>query len=329
MKSLAPSLRRRALLAAAGALPLLPVVSRAQTTFPNGPLTFIVPWPAGSTSDGLMRVLARSAGQYLGQTIVVHNKPGAGSLVGAQTLSAARPDGYTVGQVTQSIVRFQQLGQTDLDPRKDLTPIARVAGFTFGIVVRADSPYRTMRELIDYAKANPGKLSYGSSGVAGQMHIGMELISREAGISLLHVPYKGGNEAVQSLMAGEVDMVADSSGWLPLVEEGRLRLINVWGAERLARFPEVPTLRDLGYNLQMSSPFGIAGPAGIPEGPRAKLAAAFEHATLSAEFKAALDRLLMPTMYLGPAEYTAFIAQSYDEETRLIDTLKLRELLKK
>jgi tripartite-type tricarboxylate transporter receptor subunit TctC len=324
----APKPGRRALLIGAGSAALLSTVARAQNMFPERPVTIIVPWPAGSTSDGLMRALTRAAAPHLNQTIVVENRPGAASLLGTQAIAAARPDGYTIGQVTSSAARFQQLGLTSPDPRKDLTLIVRLAGFTFGTVVRADSPHRTMRDVIGFAKANPGKLTYATAGVGSQVHIGMEMILRAAGVTMLHVPYKGGNEAMQALLSGDVDMMADSSGWLPMVESGRLRLTSVWGEQRLARFPDVPTLRDLGYDLAFTSPFGVAGPAGIPEKARTRLAQVFEQAAKSAEFKEALDRLLMPTMYQGPAEYADYMVKSYDEETKVVETLKLRELLK-
>lgn len=323
----APNAGRRAMLIAAGSAVLLPTISLAQSTFPDRPITFIVPWPAGSTSDGLMRILTRAAGQHLDQTIIVENRPGAASLLGNQAIAASRADGYTIGQVTYSVARFQQLGRSSLDPRTDLTLIARIAGFTFGTVVREDSPHRTMREIIAYAKENPGKLTYATAGVGTQLHIGMEMILRAAGVTMLHVPYKGGNEAMQGLLSGEVDMMADSSGWLPMVDSGRLRLVGVWGEERLEQFPDVPTLRDLGYDMAFTSPFGVAAPAGIPDHVRTQLEQAFEKATKSTEFKEALDRLLMPTMYQGPAEYTAYMAKTYDEETEIVEALNLKELL--
>ena len=307
---------------------LLPRSARAQAGYPERPITFVVPWPAGSTSDGLMRTLTRVAAQELGQSFVVENRPGAASMLGAQVIGAARPDGYTIGQLSQSSTRFAQLGRLPFDPRKDYTPIARVAGFTFGIVVNSDSPYQSLPELIERARAEPGKVSYASPGVGTQLHIGMEMLSRAAKVTFNHVPFKGGNEATQALLGRHVDMVADSSGWTPLVQDGRLRLLNTWGEQRLAQFPDVPTLRDLGYDLVFASPFGIAGPAGIPEPARSRLVKAFAVATRSDDFKAGLDRLIMPVMYQDPTAYAADLARAYDKETRLIAELNLRDVLK-
>lgn len=318
--------RRRGLLAASMAAAFAP--RALAQSWPARPIVFIVPWPAGSTSDNVMRVLVKVAAEQLGQSIVVENKAGVSGMLGVQAMASAKPDGYTIGQVPLSVTRFSQVGVLKADPRKDLTPIARVAGLTFGIVVRPESPFKTMRELLAFAKANSGKLTYGSAGVGNQTHIGMEIIQHAAAVEFTHVPFKGGNEATQALMGGHIDMVADSSGWAPLVQQGRLRLLCVWGEQRLKRFPDVPTMRELGYDVNISAPGGIAAPVGIPVEVEARLVAAFRVATLSPEFQAAVDRFDMPVMYQGPADYRRTLEQSWAEETRLIDTLKLREVLK-
>ena len=327
MASLSTLSRRGVLRVAAVAATLAAPWARAQA-YPSRPITFIVPWPAGSTSDNVMRVLVQVASRPLGQSIVVENRPGASGMLGVGALGNARPDGYTIGQIPLSATRFAQLGTLKLDPRKDLTPIARVAGLTFGIVVRPDGPFKTMQELLAHAKAHPGKLTYGSPGIGNQTHIGMEIVEAATGVKFTHVPYKGGNEATQGLLGGQVDMVADSSGWAPLVQQGRLRLLTVWGEQRLKRFPDVPTMKELGYDVQIAAPGGVAAPAGVSADVSARLAEAFQVATLSPEFQAALDKFDMPVMYQGPADYRKFLEQSYAEETRLIDKLNLRELLK-
>lgn len=322
-----PGARRRALLLAAACAACAPSFAHADA-YPARPITFIVPWPAGSTSDGLMRVLAQAASRQLGQSIVVDNKPGASGMLGVNAIAGARPDGYTIGQIPLSVTRFAQLGTLKIDPRKDLTPIARVAGLTFGIVVRPDSPFKTMQELLAYAKAHPSKLTYGSAGMGNQTHIGMEIIEQATSVKFTHVPYKGGNEATMGLLGGQVDMVADSSGWAPMVLQGKLRLLTVWGEQRLKRFPDVPTMQELGYSVRIAAPGGVAGPAGIPAEVSAKLADAFKAATLSPEFQAAVDKFDMPVMYQGPADYRKYLEQSYAEETLLIQRLNLREILK-
>jgi len=331
-----PSATRRRLLLGTGALALASVLdirktALAQTAsdaYPVRPITFIVPWPAGSVSDNTMRVLAKAAGDALGQPLVVENRPGASGMLGLKQMISAPPDGYTIGQVPLSVTRFSQLGTIKIDALKDIDYIARAAGLAFGIVVRSDSPYRDLKSLMEYARANPGKLTYGSPGVGNQTHIGMEVLLQDEKIDMVHVPYKGGNEAVQALMGGHVDLVADSSTWAPLVLDGRLRLLSTWGETRLKRFPDTPTLQELGYKLVMSAPGGVGAPAGLPSVIQERLRAAFRTATLSPQFQAALDQYDMTVMYQDAPEYRAYIEDSYRNETNVIAQLNLRKILK-
>lgn len=311
------------------ALTGLPGVSLAQdAAYPSRPITFIVPWPAGSVSDTTMRALCQAASQDLGQPIVVENRPGMSGMLGVKALTNAKPDGYTIGQVPLSLTRFAQLGMVDIDPQKDLDYIARAAGLAFGIAVRADAPWKTLDEFIAAAKANPGKLTYASPGVGNQTHIAMELLSRKAGFELLHIPFKGGSEATQALLGGHVDAVADSSTWASFVLSGRLRLLATWGDQRLARFPDVPTLKELGYDVVMTAPGGVAAPSGLPPAVHERLRKAFRVAVQSHIHKEATDKYDMRVMYQDADDYRAFIAQTSQEEAQIIETLNLRELLK-
>lgn len=332
MKGLEKPARRTVLKGLAGALvaPALPLsgLARAEAAYPNRPINFICPWPAGSISDTTMRVLAKLASDELGQPIVVENRAGASGMLGVKSMTNAKPDGYTIGQIPLSVTRFSQLGTVKIDALKDITYIARVAGLAFGIVVRADSPFKDMKSLMAYAKANPGKLTYGSPGVGNQTHIGMESLLKSSGVSMTHVPFKGGNEATQALLGGHVDLVADSSTWAPFVESGQLRLLSTWGEQRLKRFPNVPTLKEQGFNLVMNAPGGIGAPAGLPVAVETRLREAFRKAALNPAFQAALDKYDMIVMYQDAKDYRAFIEQSYREETALIARLNLRELLK-
>lgn len=332
MTSRTPDATRRALLQAAACAPLfglaaLPV--RAAQPYPNRPITFIVPWPAGSVSDVTMRALCQAASQAMnGATIIVENRAGVSGMLGLNTMASAAPDGYTIGQVPLSAARFAQLGTLQIDPRKDLDFIARAAGLAFGIAVQAESPWKTLDDLVQAAKAEPERLSYASPGVGNQTHIGMEVLSRKAGIRMMHVPYKGGSEATQALLGGHVDAVADSATWAPFVQSGRLRLLATWGEQRLARFPDVPTLQELGYDLVMSAPGGVAGPAGMPPEVLATLRQAFRTAVLSSTHKEATDKYDMTVMYQDAEAYQAFMRETYDQETQIIADLDLRNLLK-
>lgn len=324
--------RRRKLLlgAAAGslsaALPAANAFAQANS-FPTRPITFICPWPAGGTSDATMRVLAQVVSKELGQTVVVENRAGAAGMIGAKAVAAAKPDGYTIGQLPLSVTRFAQLGTVQIDPLKDYTFLGLASAQTFGIVVRADSPFKDLKELVAYAKQNPDKLTYSTSGVAGQTHIGTEEFALAAGIKLRHVPYKGGSPALQGLLGGQVDMMADSSSWAQLVEAGKLRLLVTWGEERLPRFKDVPTLKELGYGVVNNAPNGVVGPAGLPADIAKKLTDAVAVAIKSAAFKDICDKIDAPVIYLNPTQYRDFVADAYKKETVLIDKLQIKQML--
>ncbi|GAD21525.1 tripartite tricarboxylate transporter substrate binding protein [Acidovorax sp. MR-S7] len=323
------SVQRRHVLGALGATTLAAASGRlfAQSG-PERPITFICPWPAGGTADQSMRALCTVAGRVLGQSIAVENKAGASGMIGAKALASARPDGYTIGQIPISVTRFSQLGTLQADPRKDFTYIARTSGQTFGIAVPANSPYKTLQEFVAAAKAKPGQVTYAHAGVGGATHVGMEEFAGAAGIQLNHVPYKGGAEALQGVLGGHVDALADSSSWAPHVEAGKLRLLATWGEQRTPRFKDVPTLKDLGYNVVVDAPNGIGAPKGVDPAILAKLRDAFRQAVASPEFKAVTDKIDAPVMYLDGPDYEKYVNTVYQKEAVLIDKLKLRELMK-
>ena len=311
---------------AAGALPL----GRAFAAgYPERPILFICPWPAGGTADQTMRALCAAASKALGQPIVVENRAGAAGMIGLKTLASAKPDGYTVGQIPISVTRFSQLGQVQVDPLKDLTYLARTSGQTFGIAVNATSPWKTVKDLVAYAKANPGKVTYAHSGVGGATHVGMEEFALAAGVQFNHIPYKGGAEALGALLGGHVDVLADSSSWAPMVHEGKLRLLATWGEQRTHEFKDVPTLRDAGYNVVVDAPNGVGAPNGLEPAVAARLREAFRAAVASPEFKAACERIDAPIMYLDGPDYEKYVQATYQKEKGLIDRLNLRDLVKK
>ena len=314
-------------LAASAATLALPRAVLAQA-WPDRPITFICPWPAGGTADATMRALALAAGKALNQSMVVENKAGASGMLGLKAMLGAKADGYTVGQIPISVTRFSQLGAVQIDPAKDITYLARTSGQTFGIAVRAESPYKTLADLVNAAKASPGKLPYGTSGVGGATHVGMEEFLAVAGAQMNHIPYKGGAPALQDVLGGQIDVLADSSSWAPHVKSGKLRLLATWGAQRTKEFPEVPTLKDAGYDVVVDAPNGVGAPRGLDPAVERRLREAFRVASLSAEFKAACERIDSPVLYLDGPDYEKYAAAVYKKETQLIDKLKLRELLK-
>ncbi|CAM4269114.1 Bug family tripartite tricarboxylate transporter substrate binding protein [Bordetella muralis] len=323
--------RRRLLAGAAcaGVASLLAPLSVRAASYPSRPITFICPWPVGGTADQSMRALCQVASSKLGVSIVVENRAGASGMIGTAALAQAQPDGYTIGQIPISVTRFSQLGMLQLDPRNDLTYLARTSGQTFGIAVLASSPFKSLQEVVAYAKANPGRVTYGHAGVGGATHVGMEQFAMAAGVQFNPIAYKGGSAALQDLLGGQVDLLADSSSWAPHVESGKLRLLATWGAERTPRFNQTPTLKELGYDVVVEAPNGVGAPKGLPPDVENKLRDAFRAAVESDTFKQVASRIDAPVMYLDGPDYKAYVAEVYQQETALIDSLKLKALLQK
>ncbi|MDP2005710.1 MAG: tripartite tricarboxylate transporter substrate binding protein [Rubrivivax sp.] len=325
-----PTTRRDFVLHSLAAAGLLASAPRAFAAgFPERPITFICPWPAGGTADMTMRALCLAAGRHLGQTIVFENKAGASGMLGLKAMSNARPDGYTVGQIPVSVTRFSQLGTVQIDPLKDLTYLARTSGQTFGTAVPAGSPHQTLKDLVAYAKANPGKLTYASSGIGGATHVGMEEFAAAAGVQFNHIPFKGGADALQAVLGGHVDVLVDSSSWAPHVKAGKLRLLATWGEQRTADFKDVATLKELGYGVVVDAPNGIGAPKGLEPAVALRLREAFKAAASSPEFTAACAKIDAPLLYLDGPDYAQYMAAMVAKETKLIERLKLRELLAK
>ena len=209
------------------------VLPAAAADFPSKPVTLIVPWAAGGSTDTCMRILAENAAKHLGQPVIVENKPGGGGTVGPATMAAtAKPDGYTLSQIPMGVFRLPHTMKTTWDPLKDFSYIIQLTGYTYGIVVKKDAPWNTLKELLDYAKANPGKVTYATPGVGVMQHVTMEKLARKEGIKWIHVPQKGGIEVITATMGGHVMVGAETSGWAPQVESGDLRLLAVWTEQR-------------------------------------------------------------------------------------------------
>jgi len=325
-----PTNRRQLLLGSLGAAAALGTVPRAlAATWPERPLTFICPWPAGGTADLTMRALCTAAARQLGQTIVFENRAGASGMLGLKAMASAKPDGYTIGQIPISVARFSQLGTVQVDPLKDLSYIARTSGQTIRIAVRSESPYKTLKDLVAAAKAKPGQVTYASAGIGGATHVGMEEFAHAAGVQFNHIPYKGGAPAMQDLLGGQVEALADSSAWAPHVKAGKLRLLATWGARRTQDFPDVATLREQGYDVVVDAPNGVGAPRGLEPAIERRLREAFKAAVASPEFTSACDKIDAPVMYLDGSEYAQYMATTMQREAQLIERLKLKELLAK
>ena len=319
------SIPRRLLLQSAAALAVPSVGSQAfaQGAFPSRPIKLLVAFPAGGPTDITMRALADNASKILGQPVVVENKPGAGGTLPAQQLQGAAADGYTVAQIPLGVFRLPYTTKISWDPIKDISYVLNVTGYAFGLVVPADSQLKSWTHFVAWAKANPGKLSYGSTGTMTSPHLTMELIAQKLGLELLHVPYKGSADLMQSILGGNIMAAADSTGFAPQVEAGKLRVLNTWGDKRLAKFPDAPTLKELGYDIVQNSPFGIGAPKGTPPDVVKKLHDAFKQAMEEPSYVAALGRYDMLPDYKSTAQYTQFAQDTVAKEKVVIEKLGL------
>ena len=309
--------------AAAAATIALPGIVQAQS-FPSRPIKLICPWPAGGSTDIVMRAFAESAGKLLGGQMIVENKPGAGGTLGAVELVNAKPDGYTLSQLPLGIFRLPHMQKVQFDPLKDLTYVACLTGYTFGMVVRADSPLKSMQDLVDYAKANPGKLSYGSTGAGTTPHLVVEQFARRAKVKLQHIPFKGNADGMQAVLGGHVMAHSDATGWGPHVDAGRCRLLAVYGSKRTKRWPDAPTLLELGYQTVSDSPFGIGAPAGMDPALTKRLQDAFSKSLQDPAVIAVLDKYDQPVIYLDSAGYTKFARETFEAERETITSLGLQ-----
>ena len=291
--------------------------------FPNKPIKLVIAFPAGGPTDITMRALAEGAGKVLGQPVIVDNKPGAGGSLPAQALQSAPADGYTLAQIPQSIFRLPYTTKMTWDPVKDISYVINVTGYAFGVVVPTASPLKSWGDFVAYAKANPGKLSYGSTGNLTSPHLTMEHVAQKADIKLLHVPYKGSADLMQALLGGHLMAASDSTGFAPQVEAGKLRVLNTWGDKRLAKFSDAPTLKELGYDIVQNSPFGIGAPKNTPEAVVKRLHDAFKTAMEQPAYVDALHRYDMVPIYMSSAQYRQFAQDTFAREKTLIEQLGL------
>ena len=300
----------------------LPLSAVAQE-FPAKPITLIVPFPAGGPTDLAMRALGEAASKHLGQPVIVENKSGGAGTVGPATMAAtAKPDGYTIAQMPVTVYRLPLMQDTTWKP-EDFTYIIHLTGYVFAHIAAADTPFKTWKDVVDYAKANPGKVTYGSSGTGGSPHLGTEQVAEKDGIKLTHVPFKGAAELHAAVAGGHVMIGASGASAKQIVDAGKARFLNVWTANRQKSFPEVPTLQELGYPFVIDSPFGIAGPKGMDPKVVAKLHDAFKKAIEDPEVLKILDRFEMVPNYKNSADYKLAVDEQIKLEKALLGRIGL------
>jgi tripartite-type tricarboxylate transporter receptor subunit TctC len=289
--------------------------------FPERPVNLIVPWAPGGSTDQTARVLAKAAEKELGQPIIIINKPGASTILGMRDIAQAKPDGYTIGTLSSSSYLTGLTGQVQgYDVMKDFTFISYYGDNLIGIAVLKDKPWKTLQELIDEGKRDPGKLNYGTGGANTTQHLMIEALSSRTGAQFTHVPQRGSAGSVPALLGNHVDFISEVSVWAPHVETGQARLLVLNTPKRAAAYPAVPTYAELGFEY-LRSVQAIIGPAGIPEDIRLKLQTAFRKALQDTGFRETMAKLQMEISdYPGP-QVREIVASEIEKAKRLIGSL--------
>ena len=309
--------------AAIGTQQLLTTQAFAQPAWPSRALTMIVPFPPGGQADLAARPMANALTTLLGQPVVVENKGGAGGAIGNGQAAKAAPDGYTLLMTLSSVAVLPEsqriAGRQPTYEMNQLQPLARVLADPTVLVVPASAPFKSVDDLVAYAKANPGKLTYGSSGLYGTLHVSMAMFTTAAKIDMLHVPYQGGGPALTALVSGEINALASAPGPLKPFQD-KLRVLACFGAKRAEAYPDVPTFQELGYkDVEFYIWAGLFLPVGVPQPIQDKLGSAIHTAIRSPDVVRVLDAAGSPPAYLDAAQFKAFVAE---DSARLVKAVQ-------
>ena len=318
------TISRRSFAAAALAALLAARFARAQG-FPSRPITFLCPWPAGGGGDLQMRTLARLAGAIFGEKVVVENRPGATGTLAAAAVARMKPDGYTVAQSHDGVLRQPFITPSGYDPAADFTYVIGVSENVFGMVVRADSPWRTFPQFVEHARKNPDAVSIAVPGKGSPGHRVCDSIATAQKLKWTTVPYKGTVDSLNGLMGGHVNAAAEASTWVTHVDNGRLRLLAVFGGRRLKRYPNVPTLKELGFDIVEFSPWGIVGPAGMEPGVVSVLHDAVRRAMDDPEFVSLLETLGQEPVYMSADAYRKYALEAIPFQKSVVERYGLRQ----
>lgn len=313
----------RAGLAAGLGLPMLRARAQSSDTFPSRPITLWVPWPAGGATDQTLRLLADLAGRQLGQKVLVENRAGAGGTLAMPILHQAAPDGYTIAQMPQPVLRAPYLQKLLWDPIRDTTPIIQLSGVTFGMLTHPRSSLKTLDDVFAYARSHPNTLTVATNGVGTTPHLVMDELMAKKGLAYVHVPYKGTAEQMLAVASGQVMVGINSTGFAPFVDSGSLHLMLTLGEQRSRRWPQVPTLKELGHGIVAMSPYGLAGPRGLPVAVVQVLHDAFKAALRDPAHVTELAKYDQEVAYLGPDDYGRALRDGYAAEKLNVERLGL------
>lgn len=303
---------------------LVPVFSFAQD-FPTKPVNVIVTFAPGGTLDTATRILATKAEKFLGQAVLVSNVGGGGGSVALAQVATKKPDGYEITSCTSTgLIRIPQLRAVPYGP-DDFIPVMHYAAVESGVVVKSDSAYKTFKDLVDFAKQNPGKVTYATSGAGSPMHMAMEFVAMKEGLKWTHVPQTGGAPGLAAVLGGHVTAMSDSTEWLPHVKEGSLRLLATHGEKKMKSFPNVPTFRDLGYDFINETVFMIAAPKGTPAPVIKKLDESFRKAMDDPQFVQTIANIEFAVSYRNSADTKKYLDDAYARFGEMIKKLGIQK----
>ena len=294
-------------------------LSGAQEKFPTKPINCVVGYGPGGAADLPVRGLAEVASKVLGQPVVVLNKPGGGSAVALGELKNAQPDAYTIGLLSTGAIISPHMRKVTYHPVDDFDAILQFCVGQYGLAVRADSPFKSLKDLLAYAQANPNKVKYSTAGAGTPQHLVMLLLGDATKVKWTNIPFGSGNEAVAALLGGHVDCVSQSGEWKPHVLAGRLRLLATYGDKRTESFPNVPTLVEMGYKITAPTISCLVGPKGIPKDRLKILHDAFYKGLEDPGFKKALDATDQPLVYKNSQDTQQLIKEIYENTGKIIE----------
>ncbi len=307
------------------ALGLTALSAIAQAPYPSKPVTMVVPFPPGGLADVVGRPVAEAMSRELGQTVVVENKGGAGGGIGMGQVAKAAPDGYTILMALSSYSVLPEadgiLGRSPMYAYNALRPIARFTADPTVLAVRADAPWKTVKDFVEDAKKRPGAINYGSSGNYGTMHVPMEILAQTAGIKMTHIPFTGAGPAVIALLGGQVDALSTGPATvLQHVKAGKIKVLGHWGSARLETLPDVPSLKQAGYDAEYAQWSGLFVPAGTPDAVVQRLRAAARAAAHDPKVKEVILNAGSPILYQDTPDFERYVQS---------DVRRMAEVVKK
>jgi tripartite-type tricarboxylate transporter receptor subunit TctC len=321
----APSRRTLLALSIAGlAAATFTAPAHAQASYPSKAITVLVPFPAGSATDAAVRALAQAVGKSLNQTVIVENKAGAGGTLAAASLAQGTPhDGHTVAVAPATLFKVPHLQKVPYDPLKGLTYIMGFSAYTFALVVPEASPWKTWQEFIADAKANPGKVNAGTTGVGSSGHAAIHLLAKNTGADLNFVPFKGGAEVLQAFVGGHINAVIDG-GWAQVERQGKGRVLMAFTEKRLPRLPNVPTAREAGFDMVAHSPIGLVAPKDMAPASVKVLHDAFKAALADPAYRQHLQTFDLADAYLSGDDYFKLAQKLFVDEKKNLDMLGIK-----